>query len=322
MFTLSVVVVSLLVVILLLVASVYPPQSGLSLFELNRRVEAGDKRIESKLIRERYRGNIMSLFDVKVSLLLVSVALIGVAGFGWGWGIVITILVGLSFKSISNIGMLRKITIKLYAKVEKTLLDMFQKYPIMSRLFAAPKLETIEKIGSREELQHLVDESDGILSDDEKKLVTNGLSFSNRKVSEIMVLRDKIVTIEKREFLGPLVLNDLHKLGFKRLPVISDDIDHIIGILNLRGLLELDVKRSVTAEKAMEPKVFYIREDKKLDQAMATFLKTHTNLLIVINKERKTVGLLTFEDLMSSLLGRRVVDNFDEHDNLHAVAKG
>jgi CBS domain containing-hemolysin-like protein len=137
-----------------------------------------------------------------------------------------------------------------------------------------------------------------------------------------MVPRDKIVTIEKGEFLGPLVLDDLHKTGFKRLSVISDDADHIIGILNLRGLLELDVKRSVTAEKAMEPKVFYVHENQKLDRAMATFLKTHTNLLIVVNKERKTVGLLTFEDLMSSLLGRRVVDNFDEHDNLHAVAKG
>jgi CBS domain containing-hemolysin-like protein len=120
--------------------------------------------------------------------------------------------------------------------------------------------------------------------------------------------------------LGPLTLNDLHKTGHSRLPVINGDIDHVVGILNLKGLLALDIKRSTTAEKAMDPKVYYIRADQVLQHALAAFLRTKHQLFIVVNEYRETVGLLTLEDAIEALIGRKIVDEFDAHDDLRAVA--
>jgi CBS domain containing-hemolysin-like protein len=120
--------------------------------------------------------------------------------------------------------------------------------------------------------------------------------------------------------LGPLTLDDLHKTGNSKLPVIASDIDHIVGILHLEGLLALDIKRSTTAEKAMEPKVYYIHKDQTLQHALTEFLSTRHYLLIVIDESRQTVGLITLEDVIEALLGRKIVDEFDAHDNLREVA--
>jgi CBS domain containing-hemolysin-like protein len=129
-----------------------------------------------------------------------------------------------------------------------------------------------------------------------------------------------IDTIHHNEFLGPLTLDELHKKGHSRLPVIKHDIDHVIGILHLQSLLALDIKRSVTAEKAMDSKVHYIHQDQTLQHALAAFLRTKHHMFIVVNEFRETVGLITLEDTMEALLGRKITDEYDTHEDLRAVA--
>jgi CBS domain containing-hemolysin-like protein len=84
--------------------------------------------------------------------------------------------------------------------------------------------------------------------------------------------------------------------------------------------LTLDRKKSVTAERAMEPRVFYIHEDQTLRHALAAFLRTHHHLFVVVNEFRETVGLLSLEDVIEALLGQKIVDEFDTHEDLRTVA--
>jgi len=158
------------------------------------------------------------------------------------------------------------------------------------------------------------------LTADEKRLVIHSLSFNDQLINTIMTPRSMIVSIDHLDFLGPLRLDDLHKTGHSRLPVINEDIDHIVGILQISNLLALDVKKSTTAEKAMDPKVYYIREDQTLNHALAAFIRTRHHLFIVVNQFRETVGILSLEDVIEALIGRKIVDEFDQHDDLRAVA--
>ena len=95
-----------------------------------------------------------------------------------------------------------------------------------------------------------------------------------------------------------------------------------MGVLHVRDLLTLDTKRRHTAlaETAMEKRVFYIQENASLSHALSAFLSSHYHLLIVINKSHNTVGLITLEDVMEKLLGRKLVDEFDSYDDIRAVA--
>lgn len=310
-------------ILLVIISAMRPIHSKLSLFELNRRAGDGDESAIKALSRETLLSDVISLQHVIVSLLLIAITLLCVTVFGWLLGIIIALIVALEYGAIAKIKFIRKLSQKLYAKIDGALLKFVKSVPVifavLRNVSAGDEMDN-NKIESRQELQHLIDESGNVLTDDEKSLIVHSLSFSQQPVSSIMTPRSMIDSIKKSEFLGPLTLNDLHKSGHSKLPVINGDIDHIVGILNIKSLLTLDVKRSTTAEKAMDPKVYYIRSDQTLQHALTAFIRTKHHLFVVVNEFRETVGLLALEDVVEALLGRKITDEFDAYDDLRAVA--
>lgn len=294
-----------------------------SKFELKRRVELGDKEAEKTMTRENLLADVISLQRALVALMLVIFVVLSVVTFGWFIGIILAVIVAFEYGFIAHLGFIKSASQKIYNRFETYIIRFIQKTPYIFNILRSTPVADISDsrpIASRQELQHLVDESVGVLSADEKTLIVHSLSFGDQLVSSIMTPKSMIDSIKNSEFLGPLTLDELHKTGHSRLPVIKGDIDHVIGILNLQSLLALDIKRSTTAEKAMESKVFYIHQNQSLQHALAAFLKTKHQLFIVVNEFRETVGLLSLEDVIEALLGRKIVDEFDAHDNLREVA--
>lgn len=130
-----------------------------------------------------------------------------------------------------------------------------------------------------------------------------------------------IESVPMNELLGPLVLDDLHKKGYSRFPVIDGDIDHVVGMLRIQDLLTIDRKaKSHRAETVMSKDVYYIRENQTLQHALAAFLKTQHHLFIVVNEFRETVGLLSLEDVIEALLGQKIIDEYDVYGDIRKVA--
>ncbi|MDN5275102.1 MAG: hypothetical protein JWP06_1003 [Candidatus Saccharibacteria bacterium] len=307
---------------LLLVEGVNPKRNTMSRFELERRSNMGDKAAIAAVKREELLIDILSLQRVLSALLLVLFVALSVAAFGWLLGIVFAVGVALEAGAIARMSFWQRRARSLYEQHEHTLLQFVKKYSgifrFMRSITPIPPLRA--QLDSREELQHLVMQSGNLLSGDEKKLIQHGLQFEQKMVSEVMTPKGMIDSISKKELLGPLVLDDLHKTGHSRFPVIDGDIDHVVGMLHIHDLFTLDTKRSTTAEKAMEARVFYIREDQSLQHALAAFIRTHHHLFIVVNEYRETVGIVSLEDVTEALLGRKIVDEFDTHDDLRQVA--
>lgn len=321
MFIVLLVLIVSFCVLLVMIGALRPTHSKFSIFELERRAQLGDGQAKKILLNEKLFDEIISLQRILCALLLVVIVLLSILTFGWLLGILVSLLVALEYNAVSRIKFIRKSAQKIYNRHEDQLIVFIQNHSFISRfLRVTNQIGHNNRIDSLEELQHIVDESEDVLTTDEKKLIVNGLSFSKKLVRTVMTSHSGIKSIKKSEFLGPLTLDDLYKTGHSRLPVINNDINHIVGILHLQSLLALDVKRSTTAEKAMDPRVFYVHQDQTLQQALATFLRTHCHLLIVVNESRETVGLLSLKDILEELLGRKIVDEFDSHDDLRSVA--
>lgn len=322
--TIMVIICLLVLALLLLVNGVAPRRSKLSRFELRRRKEQGDSQAVADLQREDLLGDVLSLQRVVSALLLVLFVALSVVTFGWLLGVIIAVVVALEYAALARLNVIRRQSDKLYRRfVEQPVLHFVARFSSVLRMVRSVTSDQADKrIDSREEFLHLVETSGAVLSTDEKKLIKHGLTFDKLQVKEVMTPRGVIDSISKKEMLGPLVLDDLHKTGHSRFPVTDGDVDHIVGMLHIQDLLTIDSKRkSTTVEKAMEPRVFYIREDQTLDHALAAFLRTHHHLFIVVNEFRETVGLLSLEDVIEALLGHTIVDEFDLHDDLRAVAK-
>jgi len=307
---------------LVLAAAMQPVRSHYTLAELKRRSKKSDAYV-LELDRYELFPALSTILRTVRAVLLVGIVCLFITALGW-LGVFISMLIAIFYPSIGRIGGIRRSGQDLYKKIEPWLLDFAARFERVFHAFREPITslhEAPRKLDSREDLAELVAQSKDIIGENERALIAAALAFPERTVSEIMTPRSVIDFIKGSEFLGPLVLDELHALGHSRLPVITEDLDHIVGVLHLRDLLSLDVKRSSTAEKAMEPKVFYIRENDTLEHALAAFIKNRHHLFIVINKNRETVGLVTLEDVMEVLIGRKIVDEDDVHDDLRVVAE-
>ena len=318
LFTLVVIFASILIV-----SGFDPKHTTLSKFELQRRQNSGEPAAIAANERERLLVDIRSLQHIVVAILLVIFTVLSTAWFGWLAGIVLSCLVALGYGVIAATPAVYSQSQRVYRHSEDLLLRLIRKYPKIFRLIRHASSWTIKdmRIESREELQHVIDKSQHVLTNDEKSLLTHGLKFGSRKVHEVMTPRGQIESIGAKEMLGPLVLHDLHKTGHTRFPVIDKDIDHVIGLLHIQDLLSLDNKKSVTAQKAMEPRVFYIHQDQTLQHALMAFLRTHHHLFIVVNEDQETVGVLSLEDTIEALIGHKIVDEFDAHSDIRHVAR-
>lgn len=290
-------------------------------YELKRRVATGDAEALALEQRIRFLPRLVALRRVVEVLLVVGIGSSMAFAYGWFVGGFWAAVVIVTLDALSARAIVGRWVWPLYRRYEPTLIRWVSGWRWLDVLkVAAPTTDNLA-IGSKAELADLIARSSGVLSSDERRHMQKTLEFNDSTVGDIMTPRSMIDSIDVGEVIGPLVLDQLHKTGHSRIPVVQGDIDHIVGMLYVRDLVSIDkAKRHTTIKQAMRDEVFYIHQDKHLEHALHAFLRTHHHLCVVVNEFRETVGLLSLEDVIEALLGRQVVDEFDAFEDLRQVA--
>lgn len=284
---------------LLLVSAFRPKRTQHSWHELQRR---GDKVV---IRREHLLDDILGLRRVTVGLLLVALVLIGMA-LWQTMGVVISLGIWLVAGALSRWKPFHHQAMRLYDNIEPRLLHTVESAPLLGSLFRTDTyVPHDQKLESVEQLLQLVDAADHVLSADQQDIIRRGVAWYETTVGTIMTPAKDIFSIKHTELLGPLTLDDLHRSGHTRFPVIRSNIDTVLGVLDITSLLEVStVRRSETAEKAMVPIIPKIDSDELLPMALTLLQKSRQHMLIVIDRDGKTVGLLTLADVTGALLGK------------------
>lgn len=295
--------------------------SDLSEYELQRRVKHADEQATHLVILKQQVPLLESLRYIVVTTVGVLMVTVLVVGLGVLNGILLGV-VGLVLAPVAQ-------RLDFVCKFADRVADTVQPYalkvvewirPVLSWLRARKLNERQTRVYSHDELLDIVVHSPGVLSNDQITRLRASLAFDDRRVQDVMTPASVIDTVDVKDGLGPLVLDQLHKTGHSRFPVVAGDIHHVIGILYMRELVDLRNAKK-TVRDAMDSKVFYIHQDQDLEHALHAFLRTHHHLFIVVNDYRETVGLLSLEDVVEALIGKKIVDEFDRFDDLRAVAE-
>jgi CBS domain containing-hemolysin-like protein len=185
--------------------------------------------------------------------------------------------------------------------------------PLIVFLNFIPKLTgKIHKkpIVTEEELMTFVEvvEEEGGIEEEEKALIENIFEFDDTNASEIMAPRADMFVIDVNE---ELKLEEIVKSGFTRIPVIEGDIDHVVGILNIKDLLmhQATSNEAIDVRKIMrEP--YFVPENKKLDNLLQQFKKRKQHMAIVVDEHGGISGLITLEDALEEIVGE-IIDETD-----------
>jgi CBS domain containing-hemolysin-like protein len=151
-------------------------------------------------------------------------------------------------------------------------------------------------------------EEDGQIKEQEKELIHNIFEFDDTSASEIMTPRADMFVVDINT---PLDVAEVFKSGFTRIPVIDGDMDHIVGILNIKDLLlhQATGPQPVDLRRIMrEP--YFVPEHKKLDRLLQGFKRRKQHMAIVVDEHGGVSGLITLEDALEEIVGE-IIDETD-----------
>ena len=211
--------------------------------------------------------------------------------------------------------------IKVVVTIFKPLVFVFTSISsVFIRLMGADPDEA-EAFITEEELKTMVDvsEEEGVLKNVEKEMIFNVFDFADLQVKDIMVQRVDIIAVDE-EFTYEQVMEIIKREQFSRIPVYSETIDNIVGILNVKDFAMVDnIKENFYVNKYIrEP--YYTFEFKKIVEVFNDMKKTRNHMAIVLDEYGGTVGIVTIEDLVEEIVGD-IEDEYDEEKKSIEVVK-
>jgi CBS domain containing-hemolysin-like protein len=172
-------------------------------------------------------------------------------------------------------------------------------------------------IMTEEELKTLVDVSseEGVLEAEEKEMLFNVFEFGDLQVKDVMVQRIDIVALDVRSNFEE-VLEVVLTEQFSRIPVYKEDIDDIIGVLNVKDLLFLKNGERENFNLAEHVRTAYFTyEFKKITELFKELKHARNHMAVVLDEYGGTVGIVTIEDLLEEIVGE-IDDEYDNEEEL------
>ena len=148
---------------------------------------------------------------------------------------------------------------------------------------------------------------------DEKKILEEIVKFGNTDVKQIMRSRLDITALDYKSSYSE-VLKTIKKTGFSRIPIYEETFDIIKGVLYIKDLLPYLNKGPKFKWNELIREVFFVPENKKIDDLLKEFQEKKIHLAIVVDEYGGTSGIVTLEDIIEEIVGD-ISDEFDD-DNI------
>ncbi|MDN4501259.1 CNNM family magnesium/cobalt transport protein CorC [Alteromonadaceae bacterium BrNp21-10] len=169
---------------------------------------------------------------------------------------------------------------------------------------------------NREQLSEFISEAahNEIINPSTREMIEGVLEVAEMRVRDIMIPRAQMITININETVEkflPVLLESSHS----RFPIISEDKDHIEGILLAKDLLKFAFNPEIKLElkEILRPAII-IPESKKVDVLLKEFREERYHMAIVVDEYGGVSGLVTIEDILEEIVGE-IEDETDEEEH-------
>ncbi len=174
--------------------------------------------------------------------------------------------------------------------------------------------------GSEAELRELVDmaEASDLIESDERQMIHSVFELGDTIVREIMVPRTEVVYIEGDKTLRQALSLALRS-GFSRIPVVSDSLDDVIGVVYVKDVMKRiydnpdSEKREPVSHLMRTPS--FCPDSKPADEVLREMQRTRNHIVMVVDEFGGTAGLMTIEDIVEEIVGE-ITDEYDAEPDL------
>ena len=165
------------------------------------------------------------------------------------------------------------------------------------------KPENDEATGEEIQAYLEIGENEGILQEEDSKLIQSVVEFGNTLVREVMTPRTKIVACEDSATIVEL-REMMVRYRHSRIPIYHGDMDHIIGIAYIRQLMAEYAKgRETDSISSLVNPALFVPETKPVSKLLKELQERGDHAAIVIDEYGGVAGLVTIEDLVEEIVG-------------------
>ncbi|NBO50981.1 MAG: HlyC/CorC family transporter [Actinobacteria bacterium] len=169
------------------------------------------------------------------------------------------------------------------------------------------------------EFRDLVDQASesGFVEESEREMIHSVFDLGETLVRELMVPRTEMVWIEADKTVRQGLSLALRS-GFTRIPVISENLDNVVGIAYVKDLAKRvhDNPNSEVNEKVEEHlrKATFVPENKTADDLLKQMQRDQIHMAIVVDEYGGTAGIITIEDILEEIVGE-IADEYDDNES-------
>jgi CBS domain containing-hemolysin-like protein len=185
------------------------------------------------------------------------------------------------------------------------------------------KKKEVGSVLSRSDFHSMAEEGEqsGVLEKNESTIIKNLIKLQEITVHDIMTPRTVFIAADESTLLKDFY-DANQPLRFSRIPIYKDTIDNITGIILKDELLSNIIdKHGDKKLSEIRRDVVFVYDYTKLPDLLDKLSDNKGHLAIVVDKFGGTLGLVTMEDLMETLLGREITDEMDTIEDLQQYAR-
>ena len=176
---------------------------------------------------------------------------------------------------------------------------------------------------SREEYLALTDaaEEEGVFEDNETEIIRSILLFKSVKAKDVMTPFSVVIAADESTSIENFRSRN-EELVFSRIPVYKGKQNNVTGFV-----LKDDILEALVEERGKEPLASIKKEivtsslETPIPELFNNFLRKHSHLAIIVDDYGHTVGLVTMEDIIETLLGLEIMDESDDVEDMQVLAR-
>ena len=157
---------------------------------------------------------------------------------------------------------------------------------------------------TEEEIRLMIElgKEEGVLGDEERKMLHKIFEFGDTLVNEVMVPKEEIIAIDIEASAEDL-LNLLVEEGHSRIPVYKGSPDNIVGVIYARDLLYIWQNKGLVIIPDLVRQAYFVQKNKRVSDLLKDFQRMRVQIAIVTDEKKQVIGLITLEDLVEEIVG-------------------
>ena len=153
----------------------------------------------------------------------------------------------------------------------------------------------------------------GVLAAREQQVIANVFELDSRIVASAMTQRERMAFFFKDD-ADASIRARIAVEPFSTNPVCDGDIDHVIGYVDAKDLFQRALNNQPLSlmDGSLIHKVLIVPDRLTLAEVLEQFRQVHEDFAVIVNEYSRVVGVVTLNDVMSTVMGDLVGASDDE----------